>query len=60
MKPHNSFIDESAMKIEGEPLEYVPVFGRQVPGLAVKEISREEYDEAVAIRSARNGAAVGD
>lgn len=57
MKPSNSFIDESAMKAEGEPLEYIPVFSRHVPGLIVKEISREEWDSAIFARdTARCGA----
>ena len=52
MKPSNSFIDESVMKTEGEPLEYIPVFSRHVPGLVVKEISREEWDSAIIARDA--------
>ena len=51
MKPSNSFIDESVMRAEGEPLPY-QMFTNNCDGLIVKEITREEYDEAVAARNA--------
>lgn len=44
MKPNNSFIDESYMIPSGEP---IPFTGSFVPGLVVKEITQEEWDEAV-------------
>ena len=47
MRPTNSFIDESAMKESGEPIEYTPAFGSFCPGLVVREITQEEWDEAV-------------
>ena len=57
MRPNNSFIDESVMNTAGEPIEYIPVFSRHVPGLVVKEISREEWDSAILARdTARIGA----
>ena len=44
MKPQNSFIDERYMNPAGEPLPFTGCF---VPGLVVKEITQEEWDEAV-------------
>lgn len=46
MRPSNSFIDESAMKQSGEPLDYQPFTNFQ-PGLVVREITQEEWDAAV-------------
>lgn len=48
MYPTNSFIDEAAMKPEGEPLEYIkPTFPNiDSRGLVVKDISIEEYNQA--------------
>lgn len=55
MAPHNNFIDESHMKMEGEPLEYVPdkrytnnlivrsQFGPVANGLTVEEIEYDDY-----------------
>lgn len=51
-KPHNNFIDETAMSIAGEPLPYEPAFGRFVPGCVVKHITQEEWDEAVILAEA--------
>lgn len=40
----NSFIDESAMKVEGEPLEYENVFiSPRANGLTVEEITMDEF-----------------
>lgn len=47
MSPKNSFIDESFMNPLGEPIDYLPSFGRIVTGLEVGEASQEEWDEAV-------------
>ena len=54
-KPRNDFIDESHMKVEGEPIEYTPdakytnnhivrsQFGPVSNGLTVEEIEYDEY-----------------
>ena len=56
MKPSNSFIDESVMRAEGEPLPY-QMFTNNCDGLVVKEITREEWDSAILARNtARCGA----
>lgn len=47
MNVQNHFIDESVMSPSGEPLEYVPVFSRESPGLVVNDASQDEWDEAV-------------
>ena len=66
MSPHNNFIDESHMKIEGEPLEYVPdkrytnnlivrsQFGPVANGLTVEEIAYDEYLTEVERLNRRN------
>lgn len=43
MRPQNSFIDERYMNPAGEPLPFTNTF---VPGLVVKNITQEEWDEA--------------
>lgn len=41
---HEHFTDESIIKPEGVPVEYVrPTFERPATGLEVKEITWEEY-----------------
>ena len=47
MNQKDNFIDESIMNPHIEPLDYLPSFGRIVPGLEVGEATQEEWDEAV-------------
>lgn len=48
----NNFIDESAMKLSGEPLEFdktpvKAVFCTPTDGLVVEELTYEEYESVV-------------